>query len=156
MANTFAKLVGMLANIFAKLFAATRRLAMPRQSSSQPTEVELQILRILWEQGPSTARQIHNRLSSDRDTNYSTTVKMLSVMLDKKMVKRDDSIRPQVFRVATSQQQTQKRMLKDLIQNVYAGSTGSLVLQALASKKASQEDLTEIRRLLEELEGDKS
>ena len=108
---------------------------MPRQSSSQPTEVELQILRILWEQGPSTARQIHNRLSSDRDTNYSTTVKMLSVMLDKKMVKRDDSIRPQVFRVATSQQQTQKRMLKDLIQNVYAGSTGSLVLQALAQRQ---------------------
>ena len=129
---------------------------MPRQSSSQPTEVELQILRILWEHGPSTARQVHNGLSADRDTNYSTTVKMLSVMLDKKLVKRDDSIRPQVFRVATSQQQTQKRMLKDLVQNVYAGSTGSLVLQALASKKASQEDLAEIRRLLEELEGDKS
>ena len=126
---------------------------MPRPPASQPTEVELQILRILWEQGPSTARQIHNRLTQDRATNYSTTVKMLSVMLDKKMVKRDESVRPQVFRSATTQQRTQQRMLKDLIQKVYDGSAGSLVLQALASRKASPQELAEIRRMLNELEG---
>ena len=126
---------------------------MPRPPSSQPTEVELQILRILWERGPSTARQIHNRLAEDRETNYSTTVKMLSVMLDKRLVKRDETVRPQVFRPATSQERTQKRMLKDLIQRVYDGSAGSLVLQALASQKASPEELAEIRRLLSELEG---
>lgn len=126
---------------------------MARPASNQPTEVELSILRILWEQGASTAREIHNRLSADRDTNYSTTVKMLSVMLDKHMVSRDDSIRPQVFRAVATQKQTQQRMLKDLIQKAYDGSTGSLVLQALASKKASAEDLAEIKRLLEKLEG---
>lgn len=126
---------------------------MPRQTAFKPTEVELQILRILWEQGPCTARQIHNRLTEDRDTNYSTSVKMLSVMLDKKMVKRDDSIRPQIFRAAVSQKQTQQRMLKDLIQKAYDGSAGSLVLQALASQKASPEELAEIRRLLRDLEG---
>ena len=124
---------------------------MPRMPSSQPTEVELQILRILWKQGPSTARQIHNQLAEVRDTNYSTTVKMLSVMLEKDLVRRDESVRPQVFRPAATQQRTQQRMLKEMIQKVYDGSTGSLVLQALASQKASPEELAEIRQVLDEL-----
>lgn len=126
---------------------------MPRPPSSQPTEVELQILRILWGQGASTARQIHNRLAETRDTNYSTTVKMLSVMLDKGLVRRDETVRPQTFSPAATQQRTQQKMLKDLIHKVYGGSTGSLVLQALASKKASPEELAEIRELLNDLEG---
>ncbi len=126
---------------------------MPRPPSSQPTEVELQILRTLWEHGPSTARQIHDRPAEDRDTNYSTTVKMLSVMLDKRLVKRDGTVRPQVFRPAATQQRTQRQMLKDLIHKAYDGSAGSLVLQALASQKASAEELAEIRRLRDELEG---
>ena len=126
---------------------------MPRPTSSQPTEVELRILRILWEQGASTARQIHICLAKERDTNYSTTVKMLSVMLDKRLVKRDETVRPQVFRPAASQERTQQRMLKDLIRRAYDGSAGSLVLQALASQKASPEELAEIRQLLSELEG---
>ena len=108
---------------------------MPRPTSSQPTEVELQILSILWQQGPSTARQIHNRLTEDRDTNYSTTVKMLSVMLEKRLVKRDESVRPQVYRPAASQKRTQQRMLKDLIQRAYDGSAGSLVLQPFRRKR---------------------
>ena len=126
---------------------------MPRPPSSQPTEVELQILRILWEEGHSTARQIHNRLADVRDTNYSTTVKMLSVMLDKGLVQRDDTVHPQVFRPAATQQSTQQQMLKDLIQKAYNGSAGNLVLQALASQKASPDELAEIRRLLNEPEG---
>ena len=124
---------------------------MSRKPSSQPTEVELQILRILWEQAPATARQIHNQLTEVRDTNYSTTVKMLSVMLEKNLVRRDETVRPQVFRPAAAQQRTQQRMLKDLIHKVYDGSAGSLVLHALASQKASPEELAEIRRVLDEL-----
>ena len=125
---------------------------MPRTRSSQPTEVELRILRVLWEWGPSTAREIHNRLTVSRETNYSTTVKMLSVMLDKKLVRRDDSVRPQIFRPAATQDRTQRRMLKDLVQKAYDGSVGSLVMQALSSQKSSPEELAEIRRLLNELE----
>lgn len=128
---------------------------MPRPEPTQPTEVELQILAALWEHGPSTARQIHNILIESRDTNYSTTVKMLSVMLEKKLVKRDESKRPQVFRPAASQKRTQTKILKDLIQKVYDGSTGSLVLQALSSQKATKQELAEIRELLNQLEGDK-
>ncbi len=125
---------------------------MARPPSSQPTEVELQILRILWDLGPSTAREVHNHLIEAKDTNYSTTVKMLSIMLDKRLVKRDDSVRPQVYRAATTQDRTQRRMLNELIQKVYDGSAKSLVLQAIASKKTSKEDLEEIRRLIDELE----
>lgn len=127
---------------------------MPRPSSSQPTEVELQILRILWEQGPSTARQVHERLAETRDTNYSTTVKMLSVMLDKGLVRRDETVRPQVFRATATRQRTQQQMLGDLIHKAYDGSAGSLVLQALSSQKASPQELAEIRQLLNELEGE--
>ena len=128
---------------------------MPRHPSTQPTEVELQILRILWEHGPSTAREIHNQLVETRETNYSTTVKMLSVMLDKRLVKRDESVRPQVYRTAVTQDLTRERMLKDLIKKAYDGSVGSLVMQALSSQKSSPDELAEIRRLLNELERDK-
>ena len=128
---------------------------MARSLSTQPTEVELQILRILWTSGGSTAREVHNSLADieEKDTTYSTTVKMLSVMLEKGLVKRDESVSPQVYRAASSQKVTQRKMLGDLIDKVYDGSALSLVLQALASRKASQEELAEVRRMLDELEG---
>jgi BlaI family penicillinase repressor len=129
---------------------------MPRYASPQPTEVELQILRIVWELSSATARQIHDRVAADRDTNYSTTVKMLSVMLEKGLIRRDDSLRPQVFRAVLTQTKAQRSMLRDLVQRVYDGSTGNLVLQALASERASAEELAQIRKLLDELEGEPS
>lgn len=127
---------------------------MARQASSQPTEVELQILRILWQSGGSTAREVHNGLATveAKQTNYSTTVKMLSVMLDKGLVKRDGSVSPQIFRAATSQKVTQRRMLGDLIDKVYDGSALSLVLQALSARPASLDELNTVRRMLDELE----
>jgi predicted transcriptional regulator len=127
---------------------------MARPASSQPTEVELQILRILWQTDGSTARGVHNALAQieARDTNYSTTVKMLSVMLEKGLVKRDESMSPQVFRAAVSQKVTQRKMLGDLIDKVYNGSAMSLVLQALSSRKATPDELTEVRRMLDELD----
>lgn len=129
---------------------------MARSVSSQPTEVELQILRILWHSGGATARQVHNELTELKGTTYSTTVKMLSVMLDKKLVKRDESISPQMYRAAVGQKVTQKRMLGDLIEKVYDGSALSLVLQALSSGKASADELAEVRRMVDELEGKQS
>ncbi len=127
---------------------------MARTGSTQPTEVELQILRVLWERGPSTVRHIHNVLSEAKGTNYSTTVKMLSVMLDKGLVKRDETVRPHVYRPARTQQTMQRNMLRDLIQRAYGGSTSSLVLQALSSQRATPDELAEIRQLLNQLEGE--
>ena len=127
---------------------------MARPIPNQPTEVELQILGVLWKRGSATAREIHNEIIDSRDVNYSTTVKMLAVMLDKSLVKKDQSTRPQKFSASAPQKKTQTKLLKNLIQKAYDGSTGSLVLQALASQKATKDELAEIRKLLDELEGD--
>ncbi len=126
---------------------------MPRPSSPQPTEVEMQILRILWDLGPSPVRAIHRRLESAKGTSYSTTVKMLAVMLDKRLVTRDEEAQPHVYKAALSREGAGKRLVRDLIDKVYNGSAHSLVLQALSTQRATQEERDEIRRLLDRMEG---
>lgn len=126
---------------------------MPRPDVSRPTEVELQILRILWELGPSPVREIHRRLESAKGTNYSTTVKMLAVMLRKGLVKRDEAAQPHIYRPTFTREKAGKRMLSDLIDKVYEGSAISLVLQALSSGNPTKTEIDEIRRVLDELEG---
>ena len=121
--------------------------------SSQPTAVELEILRILWELGPSPVREIHARLAEAKGTNYSTSVKMLSVMLTKGLVKRDEEARPHIYRAAVSRDRAAKKFLSELIDKVYDGSAMSLVLQALAGGTASQAEIDEVRKLLDEMEG---
>src|SRR5712664_2296264 len=112
--------------------------------STQPTEVELQILRILWDLGPSPVREIHKRLEADKGTNYSTTVKMLAVMLDKGLVKRDEQAQPHVYRPGISRKNAGRRMLSELVEKVYEGSAMSLVLQALSSTRATKEQRDEV------------
>ncbi len=126
---------------------------MVRPGSTQPTEVELQILRILWELGPSPVRAIHSRLNAEKGTNYSTTVKMLSVMMDKGLVKRDESASPHIYRSSMSREMAGKRFVRDLVDKVYDGAAMSLVLHALKTASASPEELQEVRRLLDEMEG---
>lgn len=126
---------------------------MRELGSNQPTAVELEILRILWELGPCPVRDVHARLAEVKGTNYSTTVKMLSVMLAKGLVKRDEKTTPLVYRAAISRERAAKKFLSELIEKVYNGSAMSLVLQALASSKASQAEIDEARKLLDELEG---
>jgi len=125
---------------------------MAKTRVSQPTEVELQILRILWELGPSPVREIHARLNADKGTNYSTTVKMLSVMLEKGLVKRDEQASPHVYRPVLTRAAAGKRMVSDLIEKVYDGAAMSLVLQALSTTAATKEELDEVRRLLDQME----
>lgn len=126
---------------------------MRELGSSQPTAVELEILRILWELGPSPVREIHGRLSQIKGTNYSTTVKMLSVMLTKGLVKRDEKAVPLVYRAAITRDRAAQKFLSELIEKVYDGSAMSLVLQALAGGKASQSEIDEARKLLDDMEG---
>ena len=126
---------------------------MARPASTRPTDVELQILRILWGLGPSPVREIHKRLNADKGTNYSTTVKMLAVMLDKGLVHRDERAQPHVYRAGISRKNAGRLMLGELIEKVYEGSAMTLVLQALSSSKASKEERDEIRRLLDQMEG---
>jgi predicted transcriptional regulator len=128
---------------------------MARSETPPPTQVELQILRILWDLGPSPVREIHKRLQKENGTIYSTTVKMLAVMLDKGLVKRDEDAQPHVYRPTLSREKAGKRLVNNLIEMVYDGSAMSLVLQALSSTKASPGELQEVRRLLKQME-DKS
>jgi predicted transcriptional regulator len=125
---------------------------MRELGSPQPTAVELEILRILWDLGPSPVREIHARLTRAKGTNYSTTVKMLAVMLAKGLVKRDEQASPHVYRAAITRDRAAKNLLNELIDKVYDGSAMSLVLQALAAGKASQAEIDEARRLLDEME----
>ncbi len=126
---------------------------MPRSRSPQPTEVEMQILRILWDLGPSPVREIHQRLKMAKGTGYSTTVKMLAVMLDKGLVTRDEEAQPHIYKAALTRDGAGKRLVRDLINKVYNGSAHSLVLQALSTQRATQEERDEIRRLLDRMEG---
>lgn len=126
---------------------------MRELGSSQPTAVELEILRILWDLGPCPVRAVHTRLAEIKGTNYSTTVKMLSVMLTKGLVKRDENTTPHIYHAAITRDRAAKSFLSELIEKVYNGSAMSLVLQALANGKASQREIDEARRLLDEMEG---
>lgn len=153
-ANEFAMLAA-VANEFATRktdCTDNQEVRVPRPVSSQPTEVELQILRILWSTGGATAREIHNELArlEGRERVYSTTVKMLSVMLAKGLVRRDEAANPHVYRAAAPRRATQRRMLGHLIEQVYDGSALSLVMQALSSKRPTQAELDEVRRFLDE------
>ena len=127
---------------------------MARTEKTEPTPAELRILQVLWRQGASAVRQVHEELSRAEPTAHTTTLKLMQIMTDKGLLVRDDSRRPQVFRPARSRTQTQRGIVKGLLRRAFDGSAGQLVLQALASKKPSPEELAEIRRLLDELEGE--
>src|SRR2546426_9495912 len=119
----------------------------------RPTKLELTILKVLWEAGPRSVREIHTILDEAKPTGYTTVLKMLQIMTEKGLVERDESVRPQIYRARYSQEQTQRHLVKDLIQRAYGGSVKSLVMHALATKKSSPEDLEAIERLLDRFEG---
>lgn len=116
----------------------------------RPTDGELAILRALWQLGPATVRQVHEALG--RDTAYTTVLKLLQIMTDKGLVKRDESARTHIYSAAQPAQATQRQLLKDLLDRAFAGSAQELVLQALSAKRAGAEELRQIRQLLDEYE----
>jgi predicted transcriptional regulator len=131
---------------------------MPRKPSTQPNEVELAILRVLWERGPGAVRDVHEALRDApgrRETGYTTTLKMMQVMCDKGLLRRDATRRPQVYRPAVPEEQTQRRVVDDLIRRLFGGSARKLVLRAVESQYVTPEELAEIRRLLDKREGGK-
>ena|SRR5579871_1808595 len=118
----------------------------------RPTEGELGILQVLWESGPLSVRDIQRILNEAKPTGYTTVLKLLQIMTEKGLVERDESQRPQIYRARYSQQQTQRQLLRDLLDRAFGGSVKSLVLQALASKRSSKEDLEAIEELLDRFE----
>ena len=125
------------------------------QPTTRPTDAELAILRVLWELGPSTVRQVFEVLSAERELGYTTVLKMLQIMHEKGLVQRDVTDRTHVFSATRTQVQTQRTLLDDLLDKAFGGSSLSLVMQALATRRASREELAEIRKLLDQAEGGK-
>jgi predicted transcriptional regulator len=118
-----------------------------------PTKLELAILRVLWDRGPQSVRDIHGILDTQKATGYTTVLKMLQIMTDKGLVERDESVRPQIYRPRLSQEQTQQGLLDDLIQRVYGGSVKAMVMHALGTRKPTVKDLKTIEKLLDKFEG---
>jgi predicted transcriptional regulator len=126
---------------------------MVKRSAPRPTDAELTILRVLWDRGPSTVRQVHKVISQDNRTGYTTTLKLLQIMMEKGLVLRDESDWPHLYRPASTEEKTQKQLLSDLLDRAFAGSAGKLVLRALSTAKVSAQEREEIKKLLDELEG---
>jgi predicted transcriptional regulator len=121
-------------------------------SHRAPTEAELKILRVLWEHGTLSVREVFDHLREGEEIGHTTVLKLMQIMTDKGLLERDTTVRPQVFWAARPQKQTQKMMLRQLLDRAFSGSPGSLVLQALNLRKSTPEELREIRRLLDRLE----
>ncbi len=125
---------------------------MTKPKRPRPTDAELEILRVLWQRGPSTVRHVQEELSRSRESGYTTVLKLLQIMIDKGLVLRDESQRSHVYRARHKQEQTQRQLVSDLLSRAFGGSADQLVMQALRAKKVSGEELAEIRKLLDELE----
>jgi BlaI family transcriptional regulator, penicillinase repressor len=117
----------------------------------KPTDAELNLLRVLWQRGPSTVRQIVEILG--KDTGYTTALKLLQIMTEKGLVRRDETERTHVYEAAYTEDETQRQLVSDLLDRAFGGSAAKLVLQALASRKASPEELAEIRKLIDKRRG---
>jgi predicted transcriptional regulator len=121
-----------------------------REPAIRPTTAELEILRVLWQRGPSTVREVHESLRRRDRIGYTTVLKLLQIMTEKGLVTRDVSARTHVYAAAASQSTTQRRLVADLTERVFGGSTLGLVLHALSTSAASPEELDQIRKLLDQ------
>ena len=117
----------------------------------KPTESELEILRVLWERGEATVRDVHEELSKTKDAGYTTTLKLMQIMHEKGMVKRDESNKTHKYVPLISREKTQKQFVGKMIDTLFQGSSSHLVMQALGNHKASKEELDEIQKLIDNL-----
>jgi BlaI family penicillinase repressor len=118
-----------------------------------PTASELEILHVLWTRGPSTVREVHEALGAGKPTGYTTTLKLLQIMAEKDLVRRDEKQRAHIYQARVPREQTQSQLVRDLVNKVFGGSAAGLVMHALSGKRASAKELAEIRRTLDDMEG---
>jgi predicted transcriptional regulator len=117
----------------------------------RPTDGELEILRVLWRTGPATVREVHEELCREKpSTGYTTILKLLQIMADKGLVMRDEKSKAHVYRARVAQEQTQRQLVGDLLDRAFGGSASRLVMQALSTRKASVQEIAEIRQMLDD------
>ena len=128
------------------------KLVKDDQSNIEPTKSELEILQVLWEFGPSTVRVVNDKLNEKKDVNYTSTLKLMQIMADKGIVKRDESQMKHIYHVAEEEEKTKEHLLQKFVDSMYRGSASNLVMQLLGNKKASKEDIASIKEILNKLE----
>jgi predicted transcriptional regulator len=128
---------------------------MKKDTVPRPTEAELEILQILWQHGPCTVRFVNDKLNEKKSVGYTTTLKIMQLMFEKKLLKRDEKTRSHLYRAAAKEKETQGLLLDRFLETAFAGSALKLVMQALGNHKASKEEISQIRELLDNLEGEK-
>ena len=124
---------------------------MTTAKNIKPTESEIEILRVLWDKEKATVREVHEVLSAHKDAGYTTTLKLLQIMFEKGLVKRDDSSKTHIYQANVSKEITQKQFMGKMIHSLFSGSSTQLVMQALGNHQHSQEELEEIQQLLNNL-----
>ena len=125
--------------------------ALPNRST-RPTEAELEILTVLWSRGPSTVRDVHEVSRARKPTQYTTVLKLLQIMAEKRLVERNEEARAHVYQASRPREWTQRQIAGDLLERAFGGSAKNLVVGALSARKTSKEELAEIRKLLDEYE----
>jgi BlaI family transcriptional regulator, penicillinase repressor len=123
-----------------------------KRAAQKPTAAELEILRVLWSRGPSTVREVHDALSGEKAVGYTSVLKFLQIMTVKGLVRRNESQRAHVYEAGLPAEQTKRQLAGDMLQRVFEGSASQLMMHALAGRKASRQEIEELRRLLDEYE----
>ncbi len=118
----------------------------------RPTDAELEILTVLWSRGPTTVRDVHEIICKRKPAQYTTVLKMLQIMSEKGLVRRDEKQRAHIYQAARPREWTQRQLAGDLLQRAFAGSAHTLMMGALSARKASKQELAELRKLLDEYE----
>ncbi len=126
---------------------------MPKPSLSRPTDAELAILNVLWSRGASTVREVYEELSKSRPMGYTTVLKFMQIMMEKGLLVRDDAQRTHIYRAKRSEADTQQHLVKDLLKRAFGGSARKLVMQTLLTETATPEELEEIRKFIDQMEG---
>jgi BlaI family penicillinase repressor len=136
-------------------FAYENNRIMTLTKHQKPTESELEILQVLWNENAATVRTVHEELAKTKESGYTTTLKLMQIMYEKGLVTRDDSSKTHIYQPAVTREKTQKQFLNKMIDTLFAGSSANLVLQALGGHNASQEELEKIQELITQLKKDK-
>lgn len=119
---------------------------------NKPTESEMEILQILWEEGPSTVRTVHEILSGTKESGYTTTLKLMQIMHDKGMLSRNDASKTHIYSALIKKESVQKQVVGNMIKGLFKGSSAKLVMHALGNHRASSEEISEIKKYLDEME----
>jgi predicted transcriptional regulator len=125
---------------------------VPFTDLPRPTDAELEILRVLWDQGPSTVRDVHTTLQRQREIGYTTVLKLMQIMSAKGLVARDETARAHVYQARVAQEQTQRQLVGHLLDRAFGGSAAKLMMQALSGRKSSAGELAQMRRMLADFE----